>query len=83
MEIKILIDVIGWIGTGLLLMAFFLVSTKRTQGDTGLYQGLNILGSGLLIANSFYYGAFPSVGINIAWIAIATFSLARRIAGAT
>ena len=78
MDIKFLIDVIGWFGTGVLLLAFFLVSTKRTEGDTGLYQGLNILGSGLLIANSFYYGALPSVGINIAWIAIAVFALARR-----
>lgn len=77
MEPKILVDIIGWIGTGILLLAFFLVSTKRTQGDSRLYQGLNILGSVLLIANSFYYGAFPSGGINIAWIAIAVFALAR------
>jgi hypothetical protein len=75
---KTLIDVIGWIGTALLLLAFFLVSTRRTQGDTQLYQGLNILGSGMLIVNSFYYGAFPSVGVNVAWIAIAVFALLRK-----
>jgi hypothetical protein len=76
--VKTFIDVIGWIGTGLLLLAFLLVSTKRTQGDAALYQGLNLLGSGMLIANSFYYGAFPSVGINLAWIVIAIFALTRR-----
>lgn len=75
---KLLINVTGWIGTGLLLLAFYLVSTRRTQGDTGLYQSLNILGSGLLIVNSFYYGALPSVGVNIAWIAIAMFALLRK-----
>jgi hypothetical protein len=65
-----MIDVGGWIGVALLLIAYALVSTRRLAGDSTSYQLLNVAGSVLLIINSFFYGAYPSVGINIAWDAI-------------
>ena len=73
-----LIDVAGWMGVVALLVAYGLVSTKRIEGDSVVYQMLNLVGAGLLIANSFYYGAYPSVGINVIWIGIAFFALWRR-----
>ncbi len=76
MNTNLLFDILGWIGVALLLIAFGLVSAKRVQGDSLTYQGLNVLGSGLLIINSSYYGAFPSVGVNVAWIIIAAITLA-------
>jgi hypothetical protein len=73
-----LIDVAGWMGVVALLVAYGLVSTKRIEGDSVVYQMLNLVGAGLLIANSFYYGAYPSVGINVIWIGIAVYALWRR-----
>jgi hypothetical protein len=81
MESNLLIDLIGWLGVAGLVGAYGLVSAKKLAGDSVLYQSLNLLGAGLLIANSFYYGAFPSVGINVIWITIAVYTLiARRLA---
>ena len=74
---KLLIDILGWIGAAALLIAYGLVSSKRLQGDSLVYQFLNLAGSALLIANSFYYGAYPSVSVNTIWIAIAIFTLWR------
>jgi hypothetical protein len=74
----VLIDVAGWIGVVALLVAYGLVSTKRIEGDSVVYQMLNLVGAGLLIVNSFYYGAYPSVGINVIWIGIAVYALGRR-----
>ena len=71
------IDLAGWIGVAALLAAYALVSTRRLEGDSPLYQALNVLGSLLLIVNSGYYRALPSVGINVAWIGIALYALAR------
>jgi len=71
------INIIGWCGVAGLLGAYGLVSLKKLEGDSFLYQILNLIGSALLIINSFYYGAFPSVGINFAWIGIAIFTLTR------
>lgn len=74
---NLLIDVTGWLGVIGLLMAYGLVSTKRIEGDSVMYQSLNIVGAGLLIVNSFFYGAYPSVGINVVWIGIGTYALVR------
>lgn len=72
------VDVAGWAGVAALLVAYALVSTRRLEGDSPVYPVLNAAGSFLLILNSGYYQAFPSVGINVAWIAVALYALARR-----
>jgi len=74
----ILIDIAGWLGVALLLAAYALVSARKLEGDSVIYQVMNILGGILLIANSFYYRAMPSVGVNVAWIGIAAFALVKR-----
>ncbi len=84
MEHNLLIDITGWVGAVALLAAYGLVSAKRLEGNSIRYQLLNLLGGGLLILNSFYYGAYPSVGVNVVWIAIAILTLlGRRRARAT
>lgn len=74
-----LINLIGWAGVALLLFAYWLVSTKRVQGDSTQYQALNIIGALLLILNSYYFSAYPSVGVNIAWVGIAVFTLTKSL----
>jgi hypothetical protein len=78
MSQNLLIDLIGWIGAISLLAAYALVSTRRLAGDAFTYQLLNLTGGAFLIINSFFYGAFPSVGVNLVWIGIAVFALARK-----
>ena len=73
-----LIDIVGWIGAAVLLFAYGLVSTRKTTGDSAVYQWMNLAGSALLIVNSFFYGAYPSSGVNLVWICIAFYSLFRR-----
>lgn len=60
-----LVDLIGWTGATLLLIAYPLVSARRVQGDAARYQLPNLFGSGFLILNSLYYGAYPSAGVNV------------------
>jgi hypothetical protein len=78
MNPQLMIDVLGWAGAACLLLAYFLVSRKKLAGDSLHYQLLNLAGGGLLTVNSLYYGAFPSVAVNVVWIAIALFTLGRR-----
>jgi hypothetical protein len=77
-----LINFIGWAGVTLLIIAYWLVSTKRCQGNSILYQMLNIIGAFLLIINSFYFGAYPSVGVNIVWVGIALPTLIKAFKNA-
>jgi hypothetical protein len=76
---KTIIDVLGWIGTVIFLIAYGLVSTKKVEGDSWLYQGLNFFAGIFLIINTIYLRAYPSAGLNIAWVGIAIFTLGRRV----
>lgn len=68
---SLLFDVLGWIGAFLLLLAYALVSFKKLEADAASYQWLNITASVLLLANTIFYGAYPSSFVNAAWTVIA------------
>ena len=72
------LNVLGWVGVVTLLAAYWLVSTQKATGDSRTYQGMNLLGAMLVLVNSSYYGAYPSVGVNAAWIAIGAYTLAKH-----
>ena len=75
---QILVDVLGWIGAVLFLIAYALVSLKKVEGDALLFQGINIVAGIFLITNTVYWKAYPSAALNLAWIGIAIFTLGRK-----
>jgi hypothetical protein len=68
---KFAVDIVGWLGAGLLLLAYGLVSFQKLRASSGHYQLLNAAGSCFLIVNTFYYRAYPSAFVNLIWIIIA------------
>jgi hypothetical protein len=70
-----LIEILGWLGTLSLIVAYFLVSSGKIGGQTKIYQFLNLLGAVLVGTNSWFHGALPSVGINVLWIMIGFYGL--------
>jgi hypothetical protein len=78
MDNHIWFDVMGWAGAAALLFAYAMVSFKKLVGDSTAYQLLNIVGSLLLAANTTAYRAYPSSFVNVIWIGIAIFSIARQ-----
>jgi hypothetical protein len=75
MTVRILIDSIGWIGMACIVIAYGLVSSQKVKGNSRSYQVINLSGSLFLLINSYYHGAFPSVGLNVIWMGIAVTSL--------
>ncbi|MBL8076453.1 MAG: hypothetical protein JNM55_00710 [Anaerolineales bacterium] len=73
------INILGWIGTVLYLIAYGMVSAKKVEGDSWTYQGLNFIAGAFLIINTLYLRAYPSAGLNIAWVAIAVFTLGQKV----
>ena len=78
MSIKLLIDILGWTGSILYLLAYALVSAKKTDGDSLLYQGLNIIGGILLVVYTLALGAYATTGLNAVWVVIGLFTLGRK-----
>ena len=70
-----IIEVLGWAGTLAVLLAYFLVSTKKISPSDKRYQFLNLAGATGIIINSAVHGAIPSVGLNAIWLLIALYGL--------
>jgi len=74
---KLLIDILGWVGSVEVILAYGLNSYQRLKSDSLLFQVLNLTGAAFLIVNTIYYGAYPSTFINIVWVVIAVVALIR------
>lgn len=72
---KLIIDVMGWVGSAEVIAAYALNSYQRIRSDSLLFQILNLTGGVFLILNTLYYGAYPSTVINVVWVAIAGIAL--------
>lgn len=77
-SLEFLIDILGWTGSVLYLLAYALVSAKKTEGDSVLYQGMNILAGMLLVAYTLSLGAYATTGLNAVWVAIGILTLGRK-----
>ena len=73
------IDIIGWIGSILLVAAFAYNLSGKLSTQSFAYLLLNIIGSICLIANGWYHWALPSVGINVVWVVFAGLAIYKKI----
>lgn len=67
---KVVIDLTGWAGSMLLIVAYFRNSRGTLKAESFQYQMFNVVGSLLLIVNTVHYGAYPSSAVNVIWAVI-------------
>jgi hypothetical protein len=75
--VKLIVDIIGWLGAGGVLGAYALVSTGRVPSRSYAYQMLNLGGATGLAINTLYYLAYPSAALNIVWALIAVYAVGK------
>jgi len=75
---NLLIQTLGWAGTVTYLIAYALVSLKKAEGDSVLYQGMNIFAGVLLVIYSLYLKAYATTGLNAVWALIGLYTLGRK-----
>ena len=73
-----MINILGWTGSVLYLLAYALVSLKKAEGDSVLYQGMNIIAGILLVIYSYSLAAYATTGLNAVWVGIGVFTLGKR-----
>ena len=78
MHTNILIEIIGWTGSILYLIAYTLVSLKKTEGDSVLYQGMNIIAGMLIVIYTLSLKAYATTGLNAVWALIGLYTLGRK-----
>ena len=78
MDSKLFIDILGWAGSILYLLAYALVSARKTEGDSVLYQGMNIFAGSLLVIYTLSLEAYATTGLNAVWVLVGLFTLGRK-----
>lgn len=77
-DAPLFIEVVGWTGAIIILIAYGLLSAGRIAANSTAYQLLNVIGAAGFVVNSGSKGAFPSAVLNLIWIAIGIYALARN-----
>lgn len=72
---KILYEILGWVGMASVLIAFGLNSLQKLSANSLIYILLNGIGSAFLIVNCYHNQATPPMVLNIIWLGIALISL--------
>ena len=75
---EIIIQTVGWVGTFLIVFAYFLVSYKKVDGGSKIYQAINLLGAIGVGVNVFHQQAWPAVVLQVVWGIIAIIALIKK-----
>jgi hypothetical protein len=75
--LEITVEIVGWTGAALILLAYMLLSAGKLTGQSLLYQGMNVVGAAGFIVNGWWHGALPSATLNVLWLMIGLFASIR------
>ena len=75
--LELTIEIVGWAGAMLILLAYLLLSAGKFTGQSLAYQGMNVVGAAGFIANGWWHGALPSATLNVLWLMIGLFASVR------
>ncbi len=78
---EIAVEVVGWAGAALILLAYLLLSMGRLTGQSVTYQAMNVAGAAGFIVNGWWHGAIPSAVLNVIWMLIGAVALWCGCAG--
>ncbi len=71
------IQIFGWIGTILFLLAYVLVTYQKIDATGRVYQLLNLIGAVFMGINVFYEHVWAAFALEIVWGSIAILALSK------
>jgi hypothetical protein len=72
-------DWIGFTGVGILLLAYFLTLINKTNNNSFLFLGMNILGAGIACYASIRLAYWPFILLEGIWTLVSLFALVKII----
>ena len=64
------VEIVGWAGALLILLAYLLITTGKLTGKSLTYQAMNVFGAAGFAINGWWHGAWPSTALNVVWLLI-------------
>ena len=77
-NMEILIETVGWFGMLMILIGYYLISSKHLEAKSLTYQLLNLFGALGIVINAFFHKAFPPLALNTIWALIALWTIISR-----
>lgn len=76
---EFMFEIAGWLGAGLILAAYLLLTKGKLAAKSKTYHLLNLVGGLGIVANAISNSAYPPAGLNIVWIVIAAYGMLKGI----
>lgn len=73
-----IIEIIGWIGSVLIVGAYFFNITGKVKSTSITYILCNLAGGIFFTIHTYVHQAYPSMVVNIVWVIIATAAIAKK-----
>ena len=70
-------DVLGYVGAGLIIVAYFLNQNGRLASDDWRFPALNLGGSAVVLVSLMTNLNLPSVVIEVFWLSISVYGIWR------
>jgi len=70
LELTMIIDIVSYVGMGLILIAFIMNQMGKWHHDNRYYDATNAIGSLLLCIYSYLIGAIPFLILNLVWLIV-------------
>ena len=74
-----MIEIIGWVGTVLVVLAYLFVTTERLKPSSNLYSIMNLFGAIFIGLNVLVNQAWPALGLQVVWGVVAVVGLASNL----
>ena len=72
-------DVIGFAGAAAIVAAYFANQQRWLRSEDWRYPCANLVGAALILVSLFFEWNFPSVVIEIFWITISLYGMAKAL----
>lgn len=72
-----LIEIVGWIGAVMLLIAYTLNITKKLSNDSNVFLWVNFFGGALLVINAYFNKVYPFLIVNLFWVIFSAMQLVK------
>lgn len=74
-----IVQIIGWAGAVLVILAYVLVTSDKIEGESKLYQVLNLFGAVGVGVSVFQQKAWPALAIQVVWGVVALMALLNSV----
>lgn len=73
-----IVEVIGWTGTFLIVLAYYLVTSEKLKPTSDTYDWMNLTGAIFIATNVFSNQAYPALALQLAWGFVAISGLVKN-----